>query len=105
MPARATRATTRASRTSSTWTHRGTRPATEWGSVAAETVPGSVDSVSALTRAAALVAEALPEERLVGLFARTASEVVAADFVALYLAPEQATAPGKRPWRLTASDG
>jgi signal transduction histidine kinase/DNA-binding response OmpR family regulator len=73
--------------------------------VAAELVPAIVDVIATLTRAAGLVAEALPEERLVSLLARSACDVAAADFVAVYLAPEQATGPGKRPWRLSGSAG
>ncbi len=73
--------------------------------MAAETVPAIVDVVSSLTRAAGLVAEALPEERLVALLARSACDVAAGDLAAVYLAPEQATGPGKRPWRLSGSAG
>jgi signal transduction histidine kinase/DNA-binding response OmpR family regulator len=73
--------------------------------VAAETLPALVDIASVLTRAASLVAEALPEERLVALLAREASDAARADMAAVYLAPERMTGPGKRPWRLSGHEG
>ncbi len=73
--------------------------------MAAEPVPAFDQPLELLSRATALVAEALPEDRLTAALARAAVEAALVDFAAVYLSPEQATGPGKRPWRLTGHEG
>lgn len=57
----------------------------------------------AISRVASLVAEGLPEDRLVSLVARTAAESAVADLAAIYLQPEQPLA--SPPWRLGGQSG
>jgi signal transduction histidine kinase/CheY-like chemotaxis protein len=56
-----------------------------------------------VTRVAALVAEGLPEERLVALLARTAAESAGADVAAVYLQPDHSAS--QPVWRLGGSSG
>ncbi len=65
---------------------------------------GQAQLLAALTHAASLVAEALPEERLASVLVRSACELASGDLAAVYLAPEHGSA-AKRAWRLSASFG
>jgi signal transduction histidine kinase/DNA-binding response OmpR family regulator len=56
-----------------------------------------------VTRVAALVSEGLPEERLVGLLARTAAESAGADLAAVYLQPDHGASHPI--WRLGGHSG
>jgi signal transduction histidine kinase/DNA-binding response OmpR family regulator len=56
-----------------------------------------------VTRVAALVAEGLPEERLVALFARTVVDFACADLAAVYLQPDHASS--QPVWRLGGHSG
>jgi signal transduction histidine kinase/DNA-binding response OmpR family regulator len=64
----------------------------------------SLRVLSALTRATALVAEGLSEERLLPLLARCAAEVASADVAAVYLQPEQPS-NGRLVWTLAGHWG
>jgi signal transduction histidine kinase/CheY-like chemotaxis protein len=64
----------------------------------------SAELLSALTRATGLLAEGLPEERLLPLLARCAAEASAADLAAVYLQPEQ-TAHANADWYLAGHWG
>ena len=59
-------------------------------------------SLRALTRATALVAEGLAEERLLPLLARCAAEAAGAELAAVYCPAGPAPGRGKPDWRLAA---